>query len=57
MQDNYKNLVKDKFGETSIAQDDVALDGEANTEFVATQISAVDDVELFYKVVGGSKKG
>ena len=57
MQGNYKNLVKDKFGETSIAPDDVALDDEATTELVAPRIPAIDDAELFYKAAGGSKKG
>ena len=57
MQGNYESLVRDKFGETSIVQDDVPPNGEAITELVAPRISAADDAELFYKAAGGSKKG
>ena len=39
------------------AEDDVTLDGDATIEFVASRIFAADNAELFYKVVGGSKKG
>ena len=53
MQGDYENLVKDKYGETSIAQDDNA----PSTEFVAPQISSTEDAELFYRAAGGSKKG
>ena len=57
MQGNYESLVRDKFEETSIVQDDVPPNGEAITKLVALRISATDDAELFYKSVGGSKKG
>ena len=52
-----ESIVKDKFGETSAVQDDVPPNGEAITELVAPRISVVDDAKLFYKAVGGSKKG
>ena len=56
MQDNYKNLVKEKIGETSNVQDGDVADGEVDFEHDACQISPTEDDALFYKAVGGSKK-
>ena len=57
MQENYKNLVQEKIGEASNVEDGDAADGEVDFEHSAPQISPAEDDALFYKAVGGSKKG
>ena len=49
--------MKEKIGETSNVQDGDVADGEVDFEHDACQISPTEDDALFYKAVGGSKKG
>ena len=56
MQKRFEGLVREKIGEPSNLENEDA-NGEHGDEASASNISLADDTALFYKAVGGSKKG
>ena len=56
MQKKFEGLVREKIGEPSNIENEDTID-EHGDEASAPNISLADDATLFYKAVGGSKKG
>ena len=56
MQKKFEGLVREKIGEPSNVENE-DTNGEHGNEHSTPNISLADDAALFYKAVGGSKKG